>query len=363
VVDPSGKEEKDILGWWTRERLSSLALFLLTVLGLVLCFLLLQPFISALTWALALSIVALPIHRRIEKRINRHVAATLSLLLVAGVIVAPAYFVIQSVSQEVATGVDQVRNQLTGENWEMLKVKNPWVQRAFHWIENQFDLRQTAERLATAFSSTAVIAVRGSVQSAIELLVMFFFLFFFFRDRKAGLAGLRTYLPLSDSEADTLFRRVEDAVYATINGTIVVGLVQGVLGGLMFWWLGLPAPFLWGTVMALLSFVPVLGAFVVWIPAAIVLALQGHWVKALILSLWGAIVIGLIDNILYPILVGRRIALHTVPVFIALVGGVVLFGASGLILGPLIVAVTLALMDVWQGRMGKASKAELVIKS
>jgi predicted PurR-regulated permease PerM len=126
----------------------------------------------------------------------------------------------------------------------------------------------------------------------------------------------------------------------------------------MFWWLGLPTPLVWGMVMALLAVVPILGAFVVWIPAAVFLALEGHWAKALILTGWGGIVIALIDNLLYPVLVGERLRLHTLLVFIAILGGLTLFGASGLILGPVVLAVTLALVDVWRWRTAGGRSVE-----
>lgn len=131
-----------------------------------------------------------------------------------------------------------------------------------------------------------------------------------------------------------------DTIHATVFGTVTVAAVQGLLGGLIFWWLGLPAPILWGAVMALLAIVPVLGAFVVWLPVAIFLAASGHWGQAVILTLWGTVVAGLIDNLLYPILVGKRLRLHTVPVFLAIVGGLAVFGAAGVILGPVILALT-----------------------
>ena len=118
----------------------------------------------------------------------------------------------------------------------------------------------------------------------------------------------------------------------------------------MFWVLALPAPLLWGLVMGLLSLVPVLGAFVVWIPAAILLALDGSWGKAVILALWGALVVGGIDNVLRPMFVGNRLQLHTVPAFISMIGGLVLFGAPGFILGPLAVTVTILLVKIWRTR-------------
>ncbi len=108
----------------------------------------------------------------------------------------------------------------------------------------------------------------------------------------------------------------------------------------MFWWLDIPAPLFWGVVMGLLAVVPFLGAFVIWAPVAAYLALAGQWGSALLLTLWGTAVIGLIDNVLYPVLVGSRLMLHTVPSFIAVVGGVILFGTPGLILGPLVVTVS-----------------------
>jgi predicted PurR-regulated permease PerM len=107
-------------------------------------------------------------------------------------------------------------------------------------------------------------------------------------------------------------------------------------------------PLFWGLVMGLLAVVPLLGAFVVWVPAAISLALNGDWGSALILTAWGAIVVGGIDNLLYPILVKAQLRLHTIPTFISIVGGLILFGASGLLLGPLIVTVTIFFLEIWR---------------
>ena len=156
---------------------------------------------------------------------------------------------------------------------------------------------------------------------------------------------------------DRLFSRVGDTVHATIYGTLVVAAVQGTLGGLMFWWLDLPAPLLWGLVMGVLAIVPVLGAFVVWIPAAVFLALDGSWGKALILALWGGVLVGGIDNVIYPILVGNRLRLHTIPAFMAIVGGLIVFGPSGLILGPMTLTVTVLLLEIWRSRSPEATQA------
>jgi predicted PurR-regulated permease PerM len=119
----------------------------------------------------------------------------------------------------------------------------------------------------------------------------------------------------------------------------------------MFWWLGLPAPLLWGTVMAFVAVLPVLGAAIVWAPVALYLALEGDWQRAALLAAWGAIVVSTIDNVLYPILVKSEIRLHTVPVFIAVLGGIAVFGVTGVVLGPLVLVVALTLLDIWRIRM------------
>jgi predicted PurR-regulated permease PerM len=205
--------------------------------------------------------------------------------------------------------------------------------------------------------------LQNSIWIATQLLITLFVLFFMLRDRQQAMHSLRNLLPLSDQEADTLLHRVDDTIRATVFGTVVVAIVQGTLGGLMFWFLGLPGALLWGVVMALLALVPVLGAFVVWIPAAVFLAVEGSWGKALLLTGWGTIVVGMIDNLLYPLLVGNKLRLHTVPVFFAIVGGLALFGASGVILGPVLLAVTLGLIDVWKSRTRAGGVAEAGVQT
>jgi predicted PurR-regulated permease PerM len=158
---------------------------------------------------------------------------------------------------------------------------------------------------------------------------------------------IMSWLPLTRPETEQLLRRVAETVHATIYGTLAVAAVQGTLGGLMFWVLGIPTPLLWGLVMGILSIVPLLGAFIVWIPAAILLLLDGSWARALILAAWGGIVVGSIDNVLRPIFVGNRLRLHTIPAFISIVGGLLLFGAPGFILGPLAATMTMLAVQFW----------------
>jgi predicted PurR-regulated permease PerM len=126
----------------------------------------------------------------------------------------------------------------------------------------------------------------------------------------------------------------------------------------MFWWLGLPAPLLWGAAMAVASAIPLLGAPVVWLPTAVFMAVQGNWKSALILAAWGCTAMGLIDNLLYPMLVGKRLRLHTLPVFFAIVGGIIMLGIAGVILGPLALAIAVALFDILRRRTSNGRTAQ-----
>jgi predicted PurR-regulated permease PerM len=180
---------------------------------------------------------------------------------------------------------------------------------------------------------------------------MLFTLFYFFRDHRSIVSGMIRMLPLPDREVAILLSAIADTIYATIYGRFVVAAVQGTLGGFMFGILGIHAPLLWALLMMLFSLVPMLGAFIIWVPAAIILAAQGSWVKALVLTLWGAFVIGLIDNFLYPLIVGDRLRLHALLVFFSALGGIAAFGTSGIVLGPVILAVTIGLIRLWQQRI------------
>lgn len=351
------------VGWWSREHALTLVLFVATALAFYLCYLLTRPFLPALAWALALAVVAHPLHERIAHRVRRaNLAAGLAVALVAVTLVAPTLFVAQRLVREAAEGVEMIKTEAAAGRWRTTLERNPRLAPVLRWIDAQLDLRGAAERAASALTSRFSLFVKGSVRLIAELLITFFALFYFFRDRRLALSALRSLVPLSDAETDEVLARVADTIYAAIYGTLLVSVVQGLLGGLIFWWLGLPAPLLWGTVMALLAIVPVLGAFVVWIPAAVFLVLEGSWGKALILAAWGGVVISLVDNLLYPMLVGKRLRLHTLPVFIAVVGGLVLFGASGVILGPVALAVTVALVDVWRRRTAGGRTAEAGIE-
>lgn len=332
----------------TPARLRAFVLLAITIAGLYLCYLLMVPFLPALTWALALAILFMPVHRWFEAKLNNaNLAAAISTLLIGVIVVAPVTLLAGRVVTEAASGAVTFKDKVASGEWRRTLEANDTLAPVVAWVD-EVDLPAAIENAASWLTATSASFVSGSAAGLISLVLTFYLLFYFLRDRAIALGWIRKISPLSTAEMNRLFKRIVDTIHATIYGTVVVAAVQGALGGLMFWWLGLPMPLLWGLVMALMAVIPVLGAFVIWIPAALYLALEGSWDKALMLAVWGAVVVGGIDNLLYPMLVGQRLRLHTIPAFMAIVGGLYLFGASGLVLGPLIVTVTMFFVEIWR---------------
>ena len=335
-----------------RRRIHALVLLVATFGGIYICYLLVLPFLSALTWALVLAVLFASVHQLIEERLRRpNFSATLSVLIVALIVVVPTTFVAERLIGEATKGAFVLQAQVEAGTWRRAIEAHPTLAPVGRWLEQQIDLPALLRNIVSWLTNTGASFVQGSIVQLLGVVLTFYLLFYFLRDRRLMLETLRSHSPLSLPEMDRLYSQTADTIHAIIYGTVVVACVQGTLGGLMFWWLSLPTPLLWGLVMGLLAIVPVLGAFVVWIPAAIFLALDGNWEKAIILILWGGLVVSSIDNLLYPMLVGNRLKLHTVPAFISLVGGLTLFGPAGIILGPMSVTITILLLDVWRARI------------
>jgi predicted PurR-regulated permease PerM len=346
-------------GFLTRQRGKVLALAVLTGIGLYVCFLMAQPFLPALAWAVALAVVTRPLPGWLKRwGAGDGASAGLAVSAVTLLLLAPTLFVGYHLAREAGHALQRLQDPAEAERWRAALEKHPWVGDAWNWTQSNLDLPAQLTGFLERLSQGIGGFVSGSLVTLVQLLLMLCVLFYLYRDEAEAKRGVRLFLPLSDAEADLVFRRVNDALFATVVGRLAVALMQGVLGGLMFWWLGLPSPLLWGLVMGLLSVLPYLGSFVVWAPAALLLAGEGSWIKALVLTIWGVVVIGLADNLVYPMLVGDRLRTHSLLALFSLLGGLSVFGAAGLVLGPVIVSVTLALLEIWRRRTAGDPAAE-----
>ncbi|WP_417622003.1 AI-2E family transporter [Parasphingorhabdus sp.] len=326
--------------------------------GLIVCYFIAAPFLPAIVWSVTLALLFMPLQVRLEKWVRSpSLAACLAVMLAALLVVVPSVIISGLLLNEAMRGAVHMAEIVNPDTWTRMAEDNDMLAPVVSQISGWVDLTGLLDNLASSLSAWSGSFIQGSIKGLITMLVTFFFLFYFLRDRGNVIGQLEAMLPFTESEFAVLTGRVSDTIYASVYGTMVVATVQGALGGLMFWWLGLPSPFFWGFIMGLLAIVPFLGAFVVWVPAAVILAVSGDLISAIILALWGTIVVGLIDNIIYPILVGGRLRLHSAVSFVAILGGLVLFGPSGVVLGPLIFAVSQSLLLIARGRMKESGQA------
>lgn len=319
--------------------LRSVFLIGLTLGFIYLCWKLVAPFLAAFVWALALAIACAPLRIRLVAHLQKFWVSVLLVAFVAIVIAVPLTFVLRQLFQELLKPQSNLRDSF-----------DTHVSPILAWADRQFDLTQLAQQAAAAAAGWIAPVLAHSAGAISQTGVTLLALFFFLRDQDEILATLRRLVPLSPEETDMLMVRIGSAVRSTVHGRLFVGLLQGTLGGIAFALLGLPAPVLWALIMSILSIMPMLGAFIVWVPMSILLVVGGHWIRAVILVAWGVLVIHPVDNLLYPVLVGARLGLHPLVLFIAFVGGVLVFGPAGLILGPCIIAGAAGLLELWEAR-------------
>ncbi|MCI0705342.1 MAG: AI-2E family transporter [Planctomycetia bacterium] len=322
----------------------------LTVVGVYLCYLLVAPFLPGVTWAVALALVGLPLHRRIARVVkNPNWAAGLSTAIVVLVIAIPVALVAAQLAAETTRAADTVREQTSDGKWREVVARVPYLGEWIAQLEAA-EIEARVRELIGQLAARTLGFVQGALGGLVQALVAVFVLFFCFHDRHHLLAGVRSLIPLAPDGSDRIIGRAEDAIHATVYGTLLTSVLQAATGGLMFWALGLPAPVLWGVVMFVLSVLPFVGAFLVWLPAAVYLVTVDRWGAAIALVTWGVLMGGPVCNYLYACVAGDRMRMHPVPTLLAFIGGLAVFGVSGMVLGPCVLVVTVALIDVWRHR-------------
>jgi predicted PurR-regulated permease PerM len=332
-----------------RGRVQTLLFYVvLAVLG-YLVFGLFRPFLVPLGWAVVIVVFCYPMQVRLERWLRPARAAALSTLIVMLVLVLPAIAVGTAFVREATHAISGVLAAVSTGKLDL-------AQRAWGWLQQQLlgetgaDLttlvKEGATRLATYLASQLSGILSGVALFFFSLGVMLFAVFFLFRDAGSIMAWVRRALPFEEQQRERMLSSARDLVFATVTSGFLVAAVQGALGGLAFAILGLGAPVFWGVVMALFSLLPI-GAWIIWLPAAAWLFVNGSVAKGVILVAIGAGVVGTVDNILRPTLLSGRSQLNGLLVFISLVGGVGLFGLLGLVLGPVLLATTAGLLEVY----------------
>ncbi|HEX7332216.1 MAG TPA: AI-2E family transporter, partial [Pyrinomonadaceae bacterium] len=314
-----------------------LAVLVATAIALYLCWLMLRPFLSVLAWAIVLVIVFYPVHKQLGTRIKRRgLHALLSCLLVILVIVMPLVVLTVAIGEELARAIPNLPSQAT----ELANRQMPLIGRATDWLQARFgidtlrlqeflvqQLRNAGQGLLGASFNLVGNILSGIVQGFFVIFTMYYL----FRDSDKIVAKLPDTLPLRREQSEGIIMRTQQVVSASVYGVVTIAAIQGILGGLMFWILGIPSPLLWAVLMGFVCMIPMAGSFLVWLPLAIYLMVGGHWAKAIILIIWGALVISTIDNFLRPKLVGGQTKLHELLVFFSVLGGISVFGLLGIV--------------------------------
>jgi len=341
-------------------------LFLVFTLSLTfLCFYLLykvlSPFLEPILWAIFLALVLFPLHGKLQRLFRRQgllPAMTMTILVVC-VIVLPFTLLILSLANEAVDVYHSVQEMIqTGQLQAYLeKLKEvPILKQILTRIDQTFDLSRldpialilkNLQQVSTVLLSQSSKILKGLSSFLIAFLFALLSLYYLFKDGDRLFEGLKEILPLHSKERDLLLGRFREMVNATIYGGLLIAIIQGVLGGLAFWILGLSPPMLWGTAMALFSFIPLGGTALIWSPAVVLLFLQGAFTKGIILLLIGVLVISSVDNFLRPFLVGAKTNIHPLLLFFTVIGGIQAFGMIGVIAGPLMGTLCLTLIEIY----------------
>ena len=333
--------------------------FLLLLIAVSLAFAwILWPYYGAVLWGIVTAIVFAPLYRRLLKTMpqRRSLAALATVLIIVVMVILPLALITVALLQEASSVYDSIQSgELNfGRYFQQILDALPT------WVTNLLDrlgltnLSTMQQRLSanlmtgSQFLATQVVNIgQNTFNFVVSLFVMLYLLFFLLRDGNELTRHIKGAIPLRLEQRGALFDKFIIVIRATVKGNIVVAMVQGALGGLIFWFLGIHAPLLWAVLMAFLSLLPAVGAGLVWLPVAIYLLVTGAAWQGIVLIAYGVLVIGVIDNILRPVLVGKDTKMPDYVVLVSTLGGISIFGINGFVLGPVIAAMFIAVWHIF----------------
>lgn len=332
------------------------ALATVLLLGMAL-FRIFQPFLTPLLWALFLAFLLNPLHVRLTRRLGRRpqLSALLLTLLTLVVVLGPLTALSAAFAAQVGDLLQMVQDTVAGQTRRnVFNLTNvPGISALLSWLDSALDINVAQIRgwitagsreLLQWLASMGGKVFLGAVGTVFGFVLMVFMLFFFIRDGEEMFMTLRELIPLSRAHTAKLIDHLAAVTRAMVYGTGLTALIQGVLVGIAFLIVGLPSSLVFGVIAALAGLLPFGGTALVWVPAAIVLATQGRWGATAFMVIWGTLLVSLVDNVVRPMLVSGRAAVGTLTVFIGVLGGIAAFGAIGLFLGPVVLALTIALI-------------------
>ena len=344
-----------------REHIFLVFILFLTFLSIYLLYTILSPFLSSIIWAILLAMIFYPLFKKLQRLLKKKefLSALIMTLLVLIIIVLPFTLLMISLASEVVDVYHRVEEMIkTGQLQAYLeRMKGlPILKWILAKLGQYIDLSQTdplplllknLKQISTFIFNQTTTLLKGFSTFIAGFFFTLLSLYYLFKDGSRFFKGLKEIIPLPSQERDLLIQRFKDMIYATLYGGILIAMIQGLLGGLSFWILGLPSPIFWGTAMALLSFIPIGGTALIWAPAALLLLIGGAILKGLILLGVGEFVSSMVDNLLRPFFISSRTNIHPLLLFFAVLGGIQAFGLIGLVAGPLVATLFLTMIEIY----------------
>ncbi|NBA96762.1 AI-2E family transporter [Pseudomonas sp. R5(2019)] len=336
------------------------SLLLLLILVTLAFIWVLLPFYGAVFWAVILAIVFAPLQQRLLLKFSfrRNLVSLLTLTICIVIAVLPVIVISALLVQEGASLYKRIESGELDIAGYISQFKHMLPAYFQHLLDrmgmgNLAGLRETITKSATQGSqhlaSQAFSFGQGTFDFMVSFAIMLYLLFFFLRDGAELARKVRAAIPLAEHQKRLLQLKFNRVVRATVKGNLLVAVTQGALGGAIFWFLDIPSALLWAVLMAFLSLLPAIGAGIVWAPVAVFFLLSGAIWQGVVLSLFGVFVIGLVDNVLRPILVGKDTRMPDYLILISTLGGLAVFGLNGFVIGPLIAALFMSTWDIFVG--------------
>jgi predicted PurR-regulated permease PerM len=335
-------------------RASDLAFYGAMLLIVYLAYQIVQPFLAEIAWALVLAICLAPAQDRLARRLGALRAAAVLTLLALLLLFVPATLAFGALVRQGPSVVDYVHGQLIDRGGPMGLFHIVWG-----WLHQRIPMLPEEEQLVGRISSLlgslagqvaerAGSFVKGALSVVFSLLLTLGILFFVLKDSRTLAAVAPRLLPFGRAQNERLLSLTRDIVSASVTSMLAVAIIQGIIGGVAFVLLGIPGAALWSGLMTVLALLPAVGAALVWVPAAIWLAVSGSLVKGIVLALVGLLVLSNVDNVVRPLLLSGSARMNTLVLIISLLGGVSAFGFIGVVLGPVVAAVLTALVESYQ---------------
>jgi predicted PurR-regulated permease PerM len=344
--------------------------FLVLVLLVTVAFLaVILPFFGAVLWAVVAALLFSPLNDRLRARLNGRstLAAVLTLLVLIGIVIIPALVIGALLIDQAAGLYAQLRAGEIDIASYFARVQHALPGWAATMLERSGlgDIEAVRNKVAAAAASSfqdiagrALSIGQSAFSFLLALGVMLYLTFFLLRDGRDLAARFETALPLRHRQRRALIDTFAVVVRATVKGSLVVAVLQGAIGGIVFALLGIDGALLWGVTMAFFSLLPAIGSGIVWVPVALYLLVSGAIADGLILTFCGVFVIGMVDNVVRPILVGRDTKMPDYLIFITTLGGLSLFGFNGLVIGPVIAAMFLTVWQIYTRMDGETASQD-----